>query len=180
MSSPVMCAKSSSRSSMVGCYKWCAIGTQLCRCKAFSSGDVYASLCVCWGIIQTQIYNIFLGTELHFKCSSGFIRKKCNWLLYTFENIGTIVLFPNRVTWDRDRGGNTCSQKRVRFLLCNLPSCSVRFHPAVPATNPFFSDVSIHLWDDLSLQSFNLLLFWAQLLQKCIYLLSSSTAIKSL
>lgn len=31
--------------------------------------------CVCWGIIQTQIYNIFLGIELHFKCSSGFIKQ---------------------------------------------------------------------------------------------------------
>lgn len=30
---------------------------------------------VCWGIIQTQIYSTFLGTELRFKCSRGFIKQ---------------------------------------------------------------------------------------------------------
>lgn len=139
--------------------------------------------CVCWGIIQTQIYNIFLGIELHFKCSSGFIKQSernavgCYIYLKIQEQSHLFqrgscetemgeIMFVRRKWWD------FCSATS-QVALCN-------FIQLFQQQIQFFSDVSIHLWDGASLKSFNLLLFWAQLLQKCICLLSSSTVMKSL
>lgn len=116
-----------------------------------------------------------------FKCSRGLIKQSgrntidC---LYTFEDLGTITPFPNRVTWNRDWRGNACPQEVVRFL-CSLPSCPMQLHPIVPAVNLVFSHASVHLWDDLSMKRFDLLLFWALVLQKYIWLPRSSMVIEA-
>lgn len=155
---------------MADCYKWCAIGIQLCRYKASSSGNTCASLCVCWGIIQTQIYNIFLGSGTAFLnalvASSNNLEEivDCCMHLKTEEShlfqaglhgmeIGEVMLIHRR-WWD--------------FYVA---SQAVQLYPIVPAVNLDFPDASVHLWDDSSMERFNLLLFWAQVLQKCICLL---------
>lgn len=75
--------------------------------------------------------------------------KKYNWLLYTFEDRGTITPFPNRVTQNRGWRFNAYPQEVVRFF-CSLPSCPVQLCPAVPAVILVFQ---IHLYIYGSIQA---------------------------
>lgn len=156
------------KSSMAGCYEWCVMGIQLCRCKASSSGNVCFPLCLLRHYPNSNI-QYFLGNGTAFLnalvASSNSLEEM---QLCTFQDRGTMTPFPKRVTWNRDQRGNACPQEVVRFL-CRLPSCPMQLCPTVPAVYPVFPDASVHLWGDPSMRRFNLLLLWAQVLQK-IYL----------
>lgn len=113
------------------------------------------------------------------KCSSGLIKQSGRNTVDCCIHLETEEQSHLFQTWNRNGRGNACPREGVRFL-CRLPSCPMQLRPTVPAVDPIFLDESVHLWEDLSLKSFSLLLFWAQVLQKHVCLLRSSMVVKSL
>lgn len=116
-----------------------------------------------------------------FKCSSGLLKQSgrntigCCIHLKTEEQSHLFQTGLHRI----EVGDLMLIHRKQRFF-CSLPSCPVQLCPAVPAVILVFSDTSVHLWEYSSTERFNLLLFWARVLQKYICLPRSSMVTEEL